>query len=188
MHWGVRRYQNNDGTLTKAGKARYGTAGEAKNIKKRLTSLDEASGEAQYDYKTHEIKRQKYIDKSIKTKNEAKSAKYQEKAKMHEAERDAAERRVKNITGRINDTVNKAMKDGYDITMTRIGRMPSGMKGRQFAYSLMAGPIGGAALTAAREATFKKYGQQSAVSEGFMYKVTPGAGIVTEKRKDLKLV
>lgn len=35
MHWGIRRYQNNDGSLTSAGKARYGTAGEAKVIKKK---------------------------------------------------------------------------------------------------------------------------------------------------------
>ena len=30
MKWGVRRYQNKDGTLTKAGKKRYGTLIDAK--------------------------------------------------------------------------------------------------------------------------------------------------------------
>lgn len=32
MKWGVRRYQNKDGTLTAAGKKRYADGGEAKNI------------------------------------------------------------------------------------------------------------------------------------------------------------
>lgn len=31
MKWGVRRYQNEDGTLTSAGKARYGAESQAKS-------------------------------------------------------------------------------------------------------------------------------------------------------------
>ena len=36
--WGVRRYQNLDGTLTAEGRARYGSKGEQKKLAKKLTS------------------------------------------------------------------------------------------------------------------------------------------------------
>ena len=38
MKWGVRRYQNSDGTLTEAGKARYGMTDTGTGGKKRNTS------------------------------------------------------------------------------------------------------------------------------------------------------
>jgi hypothetical protein len=48
MKWGVRRYQNKDGSLTPAGKKRYGGAESpdkitsAEGIQRRLNDLDEA--------------------------------------------------------------------------------------------------------------------------------------------------
>lgn len=40
--WGVRRYQNEDGTLTEAGKKRYQTSNFRKNYQNRLNDLDTA--------------------------------------------------------------------------------------------------------------------------------------------------
>jgi len=40
--WGVRRYQNADGSFTPAGKKRYGTLSSAKQIQNRLNDLDTA--------------------------------------------------------------------------------------------------------------------------------------------------
>lgn len=190
MHWGIRRYQNNDGTLTAAGKARYGTTNGAKEIKKQLTTYDKASADAQYDYKRHEIKRQKFVDKADKAELKGKNNKaemFKQKAKEHESERDSAERRVKNIDKTINNIINNAQREGYDITMTRMARQAKTQKTKQFLFQLMAGPIGNGAYIGLQEAASKRHGLGSSFSEGYIYKVTPGAGIVTEKRKDLKI-
>lgn len=40
--WGVRRYQNEDGSLTQAGRARYGEYSNTKQYQKRLNDLDRA--------------------------------------------------------------------------------------------------------------------------------------------------
>lgn len=40
--WGVRRYQNVDGTLTNAGRARYGNYSSHKGIQNRLNDVDTA--------------------------------------------------------------------------------------------------------------------------------------------------
>lgn len=190
MHWGIRRYQNNDGSLTAAGKARYGTTDGAKKIKKQLTEYDKASANAQYDYKRNEIKRQKFVDKADRADLKGKTNKakmYEEKAKEYESERDTAERRVKNIDKTINDIINNAQREGYDVTMTRMARQAKSQKTKQFVFQLMAGPIGNAAYIGMQEAKSKRHGLGSSFSEGYSYKVTPGAGIVTEKRKDLKI-
>lgn len=47
MKWGIRRYQNDDGTLTEAGKKRYGAESvgkisSAKGTQRRLNDLDQA--------------------------------------------------------------------------------------------------------------------------------------------------
>jgi len=46
MHWGVRRYQNKDGSLTPAGKKRYGSDGNRteKQVRNRLNDLKYALG------------------------------------------------------------------------------------------------------------------------------------------------
>lgn len=158
--------------------------------KKKLTDLDKASSEAQYDYKNNEIKRQKYTDKANKLLRKGKTNKaqqYQSKAKEYENERNSAEKRAKAIDKNINNVINTAMKDGYDVTMTRIGRMPSTMKGKNFVAQLAGGLAFSVPYMIAKDRQFKKYGQTSQVSEGYLYDVKPGAGTVTEKRKDLKL-
>ncbi len=207
MHWGVRRYQNNDGSLTSAGKARYGTPGGAKDIKKSLTRMDKDSAEAQYGYKTNEIKRQKFVDKASRAEkhgNMERAKEYTDKAKQAEKDRDRSYKKAKELDKRINDTVNKAMKDGYDITMTKCLRTPSAIKGKRAAsYALTAvggvslgllvpgapmwvgaavGGTTGAALSTGGAVKYSKHGQASPLSEGFKYNVRPGSGNVTIKR------
>ena len=43
MHWGIRRYQNSDGTLTTAGKARYSKELQRNNQKKKKDRAEEDS-------------------------------------------------------------------------------------------------------------------------------------------------
>lgn len=46
MRWGVRRYQNEDGSLTSAGKKRYGEGGTktAKQYERRINDLGKVAG------------------------------------------------------------------------------------------------------------------------------------------------
>ena len=67
MKWGVRRYQNADGTLTAAGAARYGSGdvknyGDSRKVRKKLNNLDKISSD--------------YVGETIH---------YTEKAKKHHA-------------------------------------------------------------------------------------------------------
>ena len=45
MKWGIRRYQNKDGTLTPEGKLRYGKNGEGYEYKSKLTARKERKAE-----------------------------------------------------------------------------------------------------------------------------------------------
>lgn len=202
MHWGIRRYQNNDGTLTEAGKARYGTTQGAKDIRKALTSMDKESANVQYDYKVNEIKRQKLTDKANKAREKGKDEKaneYESRAKEYEKNRDSAEKKAKDIDNKINSVINKALKDGYNVEMQAIARKPSTLKGKEVALTLAGSaaivftpmsvlyPVAGSVLAGnvghaiGSHAYFKNRGQGSYLSEGFRYKVNPGSGTLTQK-------
>ncbi len=60
MHWGVRRYQNSDGTLTEAGKEHYGKSSnkESKQKLQKLTSAQKAieNGASNYNKPVEKIK------------------------------------------------------------------------------------------------------------------------------------
>lgn len=79
MKWGVRRYQNKDGSLTKKGIKKYAKAGYAKDSYK---SNETASGKI-YDKITgaHKIAANMRYENSSKNKNEARAKKYLEDEK-----------------------------------------------------------------------------------------------------------
>lgn len=74
--WGIRRYQNTDGTLTEAGKKRYGaesatTIDNPKGLQKRLNDLDKAMAinkRKNTDAVRKIIKRRRYASKAVATK------------------------------------------------------------------------------------------------------------------------
>ena len=74
MKWGVRRYQNKDGTLTPAGVKKYATAGYARDSKKANNTL----GGKLYDTYTgaHKINARERYEQASKKKNEARAEKY----------------------------------------------------------------------------------------------------------------
>ena len=87
MRWGVRRYQNEDGTLTSLGKERYG-AGDVKNyrdpreVRKKLNNLDKISSDKVGDTIHYTEKARKYKAKAMDSVEGSKrEQKYQEKEK-----------------------------------------------------------------------------------------------------------
>ena len=70
MKWGIRRYQNPDGTLTSAGKARYGDV--TKMSAKQLRKYDKSISPDSDAYKKLSAARQKYLDQAAKKANKTK--------------------------------------------------------------------------------------------------------------------
>lgn len=75
MKWGVRRYQNPDGSLTPAGKRRYGAdsvdkISSAKGIKNRLNDLDQAMA-----YHRREVRDKEYGMSKMDIKTQTKMIK-----------------------------------------------------------------------------------------------------------------
>ena len=66
--WGIRRFQNPDGTLTAEGKARYGERGTASSKKtvKILNRMDRRQARAQWmgDYSRTTMAKQKYLNRA----------------------------------------------------------------------------------------------------------------------------
>ena len=70
--WGIRKYQNPDGTLTEEGKARYGKS--ASSIQRGLNKLDQSKAEYQRDSKAYERNSdygKNYSKKKIEQTNKA---------------------------------------------------------------------------------------------------------------------
>ncbi len=85
MRWGQRRYQNEDGSLTSLGKARYGKNGDvsARKATRDLNKLDKESLEARY--RARQIgKADKMDNLRAKAKQAAKSGRSDKAAKYNE--------------------------------------------------------------------------------------------------------
>lgn len=86
MKWGIRRYQNKDGSLTTAGKRRYGTKANFEKVQRAKKAAEKASSpaakaRAKANARTEE-EVQKYLEKAGKKKvdtNEAKKPEVEEK-------------------------------------------------------------------------------------------------------------
>lgn len=104
MHWGIRRYQNKDGTLTEAGKKRYGSVGKSMSPEQReayreakslIENEKHETETARRLWERYDKKRQKlnakYTDKTIDV-NGKKFAlmKEKESAALSDYERNAA--------------------------------------------------------------------------------------------------
>lgn len=118
MKWGVRRYQNPDGTLTDAGKKRYSTGeGSAREYKRSLNRMgrDEGQLHNQADKTAYAAARYKYKGK------EKKAVKYEQE---HE---ETVNRRIA-LKQKIDAAIKEAKSSGYDVKTkptvgyTRLGR------------------------------------------------------------------
>lgn len=108
QQWGIRRYQNEDGTLTEAGKARYG-----RKIR-RIQKLEASSAKKQTKAKKFKKKSADKEFKSLKAWTDSgserayyKSKKYARKAARLEY---SAEKKIKKGK-KIYDSLNKQFKD-----------------------------------------------------------------------------
>lgn len=121
--WGVRRYQNEDGTLTADGKIRYG--GNARNIQRDLNRLDKEKAYTigDIDTATRKLgKETRKIDKYKDIKSEEWKQRHQAKADSAAKDKDEYEKRYAELDADTKRLVQKAIDQGMDVKVTRISR------------------------------------------------------------------
>lgn len=142
QRWGVRRYQNYDGSLKDAGKKRYVTS--------TLNRLEKQNANAQYEYNKAYSNRnliQKKIDKATnsgKTKKLEKLNKVKEKySNMMKKSLDE----VKSTESALNKSIAKAVKNSYNIDVKQANRLytPSSVKKETAASYLVLAIVSGIA-------------------------------------------
>ena len=137
MHWGVRRYQNEDGSLTPAGRERYGVEStkrtSARRMEKDFNRLDKgyanvvanqrynAQRTAKYAKKAHKAQRKGREEKARRLIE--KSLKYAKKAALNNEQRKAVEKLQWKIIG-------KAATKGYTVNSTPVKRFGVDDRGR----------------------------------------------------------
>lgn len=180
--WGVRRYQNEDGSLTSAGAKRYNVSNptSAGSYKRALKRLDRDAVDEQAAYKKHAIKSKEYGIKAYKAymKGDTKASdKYGAKSTEHAILRDKHEQNIKNLDSQTWKTIGKASEMGFDVAMTK---KPTLNKGMRRVASLFGG-VGAIATTPvaiAKTSKYAKYGFDY-MNDGHKIQVKRGSGNVS---------
>lgn len=163
MKWGVRRYQNEDGSLTAAGRSRYGDGdGDGqKHVSARKIGRDFNSLEQGYANAVARRNRANYVGEKLSRKalkrgmtpeqaatgTDRLSRKMQKVAKRQaKAEKDMAS--IESLQRRV---LAKADKEGYTITSRIVTRY--GQTGSQVAAGILGGAAGILAINAFTKGT-----------------------------------
>lgn len=131
MKWGVRRYQNKDGSLTSAGRKRYNTdvfgsdynarKKKAKGVTRRLNdSMEEL---ATYDSKIASLNRKKGVIEQKLSRMDKSNPKYTDLKKQYKdlsKEHKATSKEREEFNKKTNDLWNKTASDPYlDLSVSR---------------------------------------------------------------------
>lgn len=157
--WGVRRFQNADGSYTTAGKKRYGNLSTAKQIQRRLNDVDQAMAYNNRDYSHNYNAFEGWAAKSAKAKMKGnttkadkflkKSADYHMKAQPYLKNYKAGEKEKKALIARakklnlnvsekeISRSVNRGSDFLMDIGVSLVGSALLGPVGFQYAHATM---------------------------------------------------
>lgn len=130
MKWGVRRYQNKDGTLTESGKLRYydrADKKQAKQFQKRLNSLDQVYSEASHKVSSLTRKQEE------KNPNGKKFLRLEKQINDERALASLAKTKMDSILG-------EASSKGYTISSKKVTRMSE--NGKAIALGLLQGAAG----------------------------------------------
>ena len=181
MKWGVRKYQNEDGSLTAAGKARYANyvdegghthlakGASARKMTKDLNALDEGYAKVAQRQQHHATETARYERKAKHARYKGNEAKYN---KLHAKAMDNAKKAseantqkksIENLQWRIMAT---AARKGYSVNSKPVERLSN--TGKQVAAYLVGGAAGAIAysqIAKARGTNVTVSGQQFKVSK-----------------------
>lgn len=145
--WGVRRYQNEDGSLTSAGKSRYSTD-SAKKATKSLNRIEKENAKLKTKSAIARIKANKAYQKGKDSKSES----YAKRAKEYDDAVKAGEKLTKSLA-------SDASKRGYSIRSNDVTRYTH--IGRQITANLLFGPAGNVAVSSLDVYRAKTYGDEA---------------------------
>lgn len=152
--WGVRRYQNADGTLTNAGKSRYGSQGTGdistkKGIQNRLNDLDQAIA---YNKRANKDLQKENVRKTASTKGyregSRKVARAASKINKNNAEIEKNRKYIEEGQKEIDRLISKANEMGLSVSSR--DTMRYALKGKDYLNSAAkAGVLSGITAAAA---------------------------------------
>lgn len=121
--WGVRRFQNEDGTLTEAGKKRLGdyTDKERKSTEKYYAKVDKVAAKTEAKYR-------KKSDQALKKNKIGEAAQYKRYADFTAASREHSKRECQKVLDRLSkftldDVANEQMAVGRNRAQGYFSRM-----------------------------------------------------------------
>lgn len=180
--WGVRRFQNSDGSLTEAGRKRYGidSADErkiARGTQKKLNDYEKAIARNKLLARENIAKAEKAKNKATEARSEAKRMKYEEA--MNEATRNA--KRYSDFAKEGEKVVKDMLKDlsgNYNVdTSLRYMKNDAVHTGRRVAKGLLAAGLGAMSMGSTAVGTMVlfdpavlEYGQAGALAIAGMYR------------------
>lgn len=148
MHWGIRRYQNEDGTLTPAGIKRY---------QKDLNKLDKKAGQHAADATMYLNKASHYMDKYNAETSESKKKRLEKKAHKnltkHIENRDKAKEYESEQWKGIADALNR----GSNVTSEKVYRINKKYQEHAWKGALLGGAVGSTIASASFQSRFGKY-------------------------------
>lgn len=124
MHWGVRRYQNDDGTLTEAGKRRVKKASSYEN---RLNRLDKSAVKEISRYNSADRKINKIEKKIKKVGSNNLSLKQTEQYPKLKESREKHYRNIGKIDSKIMKQIKTITRKGYDVSVNDVMRKYPGV-------------------------------------------------------------
>lgn len=153
--WGVRRYQNPDGSLTEAGKKRYGTISDysPKGIEKHLNRQFNLHADAGYEMRRTYGKIDLYNNKIEELKKSNADGRYDKKIAKLSSRVEKGEKKVNAIDKTQQELASyewKAIAEGVkrNYTVAAISDLKTVKSGKQRVAALLAGGISGAAVGA----------------------------------------
>lgn len=135
MKWGIRRYQNADGSLTPAGKKR-----QARQYTKELNKLDKEASEARADVIRSDIRLHKARNKTDKLEGTKRADKAFDKEKESSAKYVQTVRRYQDIVAKNKSRIDEIIAEGYAIKSKDFVR--STKAGEQYAAMYLTSVIG----------------------------------------------
>jgi len=165
--WGVRRFQNKDGSLTAAGRRR-----EARNITKRLNEMDKSTVMDKRSYHEHSAKATRYANKinklASKKQTNRRINKIEDLRSKKSVEDEAANmyrNKVLSVENKIHNLVDQYDKQGYTIKSELVSR--NATKGAEYAVMALQA-VGQMALSTMGYSSLGFYGTNRVV--GTKYK------------------
>lgn len=133
--WGIRRYQNEDGSLTAAGRKHYGYKAEQK-----LNSLDDERIEAAYNAKKAHKKARSYELRSFLGKRFGQvkgSKRAEEKAQIYKDQEQTYKNKISDIDKSVKNIVDDLASKNFDIKISGIHKVSQTTAGKAIALSLL---------------------------------------------------